>query len=132
MYLGARIDYWGNDVATFDPEKVVWRLLEVFPAACIDWTDRAEKEVASLDQFLEKSDSSPEVKDTMRRQIRGKARRNGPCYRFRFDDGDGHPIDGRAGRYSVCFRSEEIVNEDTRRRLIDFLKSLSLGKLHLT
>jgi hypothetical protein len=132
MYLGARIDYWGKDVATFDPEKVLRRLREVFPAACIDWTDLAEKEVASLDQYLERSEASPEVKDTMRRQIRGKARSNGPCYGFRLDDGDGHPIEGRAGRYSVYFRSEEIVDEETRRRLIDFLKSLSLGKLHLT
>ena len=45
MDIEIEIPYWGPQVATFDPEKVLWRLKEQFPEAEIDPTDWAEREV---------------------------------------------------------------------------------------
>ncbi len=129
MDIQAVIKYRERSVATFDPEKVVMRLKDHFPEAEIDTTDRAQQEVASLDSFLEKRPIAPETKETMRRQIRGKARRNGPVYRFGLVDGQGTAIEGHSSRYRVAFRSVHDIDEGLRRRIRDFLRSLELGTL---
>ncbi len=129
MYIEAAIKYWGPEIATFDPEKVLWRLKGQFPQADIDTTDWAEREVASVDSFLEQRSMAPETRDQLRKQIRGKARRNGPVYRFKLADGDGNPIEGYSSRYRVVFRSAHNVEEGFRRRIADFLQSLGLGDL---
>jgi hypothetical protein len=129
MNIEVEIPYWGPQVATFDPEKVLRRLKEQFPEAEIDPTDWAEREVASLDAFLEQRCVPPETKDAMRRQIRGKARRNGPVYRFKLADGVGTAIEGYSSRYRVVFRSAHDVEEECRSRIADFLRSLGLGNL---
>ncbi len=128
MNIEAVIDYWGPGVATFDPEKVLWRLKEHFPEAEIDTADRAELEVASLDAFVEQQQFEPQTKDTMRRQIRGKSRRNGPVYQFNLTDG-GVLIEGRSSRYCVTFRSDQDIEGELRRRIVGFLESLNLGRL---
>jgi hypothetical protein len=129
MDIEVEIPYWGPQVGTFDPEKVLWRLKEQFPTAEIDRTDWAEREVASLDTYLEERAVPPEQKDTMRRQIRGKAQRNGPVYRFKLSDGFGAEIEGYSSRYRVVFRSSHDIDECFRSRITDFLRSLGLGNL---
>jgi hypothetical protein len=129
MNIEVEIPYWGPQVATFDPEKVLWRLKEQFPEAAIDRTDWAEREVASLDAFLDERAVPPVQKDTMKRQIRGKARRNGPVYKFKLTDGLGPEIEGYSSRYRVVFRSANDIEEGFRSRITDFLRSLGLGNL---
>ncbi len=129
MNIGAVIEYWGPGVATFDIQKVLWRLKEHFPEAETETTDRAEHEVASLDLFLEQRSIASEIKETMSRQIRGKALRNGPVYRFHMTDGTGAANEGVSSRYCVAFRSAHDVEERFRRRITDFLQSLELGNL---
>ena len=85
--LGASVDYWGPGVACFDPEKVIDRLRGQFPGAVVDPTDQAEREVARIDAFSDEFRADDRVKQAVRGQIRGKARRNGPVYRFHLDDG---------------------------------------------
>jgi len=108
------------------------RLKEHFPEADIDTTDRAQREVASLDSFLAQRSIDPETKQTMSRQIRGKARRNGPVYRFRLADGDCAAIKGYSSRYRVVFRSAHDIEEGFRLRITDFLRSLELGNLFVS
>jgi hypothetical protein len=129
MDIDVEIPYWGPQVATFDPENVLWRLKEQFPEAEIDPTDWAEREVASLDAYLEERAVRPEQKDTMKSQIRGKARRNGPVYRFKLTDGLGAEIEGYSSRYRVVFRSAHDIEEGFRSRITDFLRSLGSGNL---
>jgi hypothetical protein len=129
MNIQAEIKYWGLEVATFDPEKVLQRLKEQFPEADIDTTDWAESEVASLDSFLERRSVPAETSDAMRRQIRRKAVRNGPIYKFKLTDGDGISIEGYSSRYRVVFRSANDIDQKFCGRIIDFLRSLGLGNL---
>jgi hypothetical protein len=129
MDIAVEIPYWGPQVATFDPEKVLCRLKEHFPEAEIDPTDWTEREVASLNAYLQERAITARHKDPMRSQIRGKARRNGPLYRFRLTDGSGAEIQGYSSRYRVVFRSDHDINEVFRRRITDFLRSLGLGNL---
>jgi hypothetical protein len=129
MDIEVEIPYWGPQVATFDPEKVLWRLREQFPEAEIDPTDWAEREVASLDAYLEERAVRLDQKDTMKSQIRGKARRNGPVYRFKLTDKLGAVIEGYSSRYRVVFRSAHDIDEGFRSRITDFLRSLGLGNL---
>jgi hypothetical protein len=132
MNIEAVIEYRGSAVATFDPEKVIWRLKQHFPEANIDLTDWAEREVASLDLFLEERSIDPDAKQTMRSQIRGKARRNGPVFRFKFADRHGAAIEGYSSRYRVVFRSTDDVEEACVQRITDFLRSLELGNLFVS
>jgi hypothetical protein len=125
MNIRAVIEYWGPGVATFDPGKVLWRLKQQFPEAEIDPTDWAEREVDSLDSFLEQRSIGLETKETMRSQIRGKALRNGPVYRFKLADRDGVAIEGVSSRYCVAFRSTHDIEEAFRQRITDFLQSLA-------
>jgi hypothetical protein len=129
MDIETVIEYSGPQVATFDPEKVLWRLKDQFPEADIDTTDWAEREVTSLDFFLAQRSIAPAKKDQMRSQIRGKARRSGPVYKFKLADGDGNTIEGCSSRYRVAFRSAYDIEEGFRRRITDFLRSLGLGDL---
>ena len=129
MNIQVVIKYWESGVATYDPEKVLWGLKEHFPEAEIDTTDWAQREVDSLDSFLDQRSLAPETKQTMSRQIRGKARRNGPVYRFRLTDGGGAVIEGYSSRYRVVFRSAHGVDEGFRSRITEFLRSLELGNL---
>jgi hypothetical protein len=129
MTISALIDYWGPGVANFDPEKVLQRLKEQFPEATIDPTVWAEREVASLDSFVEQRAIAPDTKQTMRSQIRGKALRNGPVYRFKLPDGDGVAVEGYSSRYCVVFRSKHDIEQGFQRRIFEFLQSLELGNL---
>lgn len=130
MNIEAVIKYQGHSVATFDPEKVLLRIIEHFPDAVIDPTDWAQREVAALDSFLDQRSIAPETKQTMSSQIRGKARRNGPVFKFRLADSDlGTAIEGYASRYRVGFRSAHDIEQTCRRRITDFLRSLELGDL---
>jgi hypothetical protein len=129
MNIEVVIKYRGPGVATFDPEKVLWRLKEQFPEAEINTTDWAEREVASLDSFLEERAIAPETKETMRKQIRGKARRNGPVYKFKLVDGKGATIEGQSSRYRVVFRSAHDIEETFRQQITDFLRGLELGNV---
>ncbi|WP_435020421.1 hypothetical protein TA3x_001820 [Tundrisphaera sp. TA3] len=127
--LCASIDYRGPGVACFDPEKVIDRLRERFPGAVVDPTDQAEREVARIDAFVGEAPADDEAMRAVRRQVRGKARRNGPVYRFQIDDGQGGSIEGRSSRYTVEFWADQAIGDDLRGRIVDFLRSLGLGKV---
>jgi hypothetical protein len=89
----------------------------------------SQAEYSKLDAYLEERALPPERKNTMKSQIRGKARRNGPIYRFKLTDGLGAKIEGYSSRYRVVFRSAHGIEDGFRIRITEFLRSLGLGNL---
>jgi hypothetical protein len=123
MQIACGLYYSSDDVAVFDPEKVVAKLRLAFPDVDIDPTDQSAAEVERIRQFIEsKADSDPNVRSTMLRQIQGKARRNGPVYSFSLAG-----LTGTAGRYSIAFIAEVEIEPSLRQRIVSFLESLGLG-----
>ena len=130
--LALEVAYWSESVGCFDPERVLVRVAASFPDAEFDPTDHAEREVASVERFLAEDDGPDENKASMRRQITGKARRNGPVYRFRLRMPSGAAVDGGASRYRVWLRPCGPLAPEERGRLHAFLASLELGTPKLT
>jgi hypothetical protein len=126
--IALELDYWSDDVATFDPEKVVMKLQRAFPEATVDPTDKSAAEVDRVRAFLDSQDDmSPDIKATMLRQIQGKARRNGPVYNFVVGG-----ISGIAGRYYVSFHSDTEIEAPLKQRIVAFLESMRLGEIEVT
>lgn len=127
MHITCSINYWSDEVATFDPEKVAGKLRAAFPEADVDPTDQAAAEVENLRRRIEPFfDTNPSLK-TMLRQMQGKARRNGPVFAFKMPG-----IRGTVGRYSVVFMSEVDVEGSLRERIVAFLESLRLGSVKVS
>ncbi len=127
MEISVAIDYWSEGVLCFDPEKVVTKLIDVFPTLEVDPTDWAEVEVQKVAGNLQPSDAAASVKETMLRQIRGKARRNGPVFNFKLVTDEGSVLTGRANRYSVAVRSASSINAECQRRLVALFESFKAG-----
>lgn len=118
------ISYSGENVLCFDPEKVLMRLAVEYPDLDIDWTDLAAVEVQRIHDFTDShSDMSPEHKQTMRRQIAGKQRRNGPGFRFRISDN----ISGIVSRYSLSFQTDRQFADSQAGQIRAFMISLGAG-----
>ena len=127
MRITLRLPYWDDGVGCFDPQRFVVQLLACFPGAEVDPTDRSSVEVEQVERFLASSDATEDVKESMRRQIRGKAQRMGPAYHFRLSLPSGCRAEGLATRYSITFRSEQPLSAEERELLTEFLTSLRLG-----
>jgi hypothetical protein len=125
MRIVCGLDYSSDEVAVFDPEKVIARLRSDFPEADVDPTDQSAAEVERVRQFAKSHlDSDSEVQSTVLRQIQGKARRNGPVYSFELAG-----VTGTAGRYSISFVSDVEIEPSLRQRIVTFLESLKLGSV---
>lgn len=124
--LSAQVDYWGDGVGCFDPERVLGRLKRAFPTVVIDPTDhqdiRLQRELGFWGQVEDAA-----LRETLVRQSRGLARRAGPTYRFEVPLGGGERVTGHARRYSVGFDLPSGVDPAFRARVVAFLRSLSLG-----
>ena len=128
MRIASSINYYSDDVATFDPEKVIERLRAAFPEAEVDPTDRSAEDVERVRQFVEsQADADSELREqqgALLAQARFKARHNGPVYSFRLAD-----IYGTASRYHVPFHCQTEIHPSVRKRIVAFLKSLKLGRV---
>src|SRR2546429_113641 len=113
MILEAALAYWDDHVATFDPEKVVGRLLAAFPDAVVDPTDYSEREVERVLARLEEQAVLEPARTTLIQQIKGKARRNGPTYHVAVPAGRLW-VKGWAQRYRVGFDLPDGVAENVR------------------
>ena len=128
----AGIDFHGEGLATFDPEKVGVRAQTWFGADLqIDPTDHAATEIAQVESFLAaKKDADPKEADTMRREVTLRARRNGPVYQFACTPPDALPWMGVLSRYSITCFLPKGSPEHEQRRVLDFLRSLELGRVY--
>ncbi len=127
MEIRSQIDPSGEGVAVFDPSKVLDRLEQYFPKVDIDPKDYSQEDVDKITKFVQETD--PEKKAFLITSYRDKNRRNGPTYKFSLNLVNGIKIEGHARRYSVAFRSEGEVDEETRNKIIEFLESLKLGEI---
>lgn len=124
MRISCTLRYGSDSVVCFDPEKVLVQLLKRFPDGEVDHTDLAAAEVERFREFLDtQPDMTDERRATMLRQIRGKARRNGPRYSFTLP-GD---ITGYTGRYSIDFWHESEIDPTLEKQIVEFLQSLKIG-----
>lgn len=130
----AKIDYWGEGVATFAPEKVLDKVAQWFPGVTVDPVDYSQEEVDKISKFVQETGSPAplaEKRAFMIKQIQEKNRRNGPTFKFSFDSKNGKKINGHTRRYSVSFSSEGEIDDETQNKIIEFLKSLNLGEIIL-
>ena len=65
----------------------------------------------------------------MLRQIRAKAARVGPVYRFQLDLPPHGSVMGQTGRYHIWFRSEGVMETALEAALTRFLEALHLGTI---
>lgn len=128
MRISATIDYWGEGVTTFDPEKVLTRLESWFPQIIIDSTDYGQAEVERITLFA-KSNFPENRYLEMSRQIQEKNRRNGPVFQFSIELEGGEKINGYAKRYEVAFNSENEINNSIKQTIYQFLKTLSNAEI---
>lgn len=129
MEIRAKIESSSKGVAVFDPGKVFDRLTEYFLKVDIDPKDYSQEEVDKITKFIQETDHKK--KAFLIASYQGKNRRNGPTYKFSLNSINGTRIDGHARRYSVTFRSEGEIDDETRNEIIEFLKSLQLGEIVL-
>ena len=127
MKITAKIAVSGEGVATFAPEKVLDRLKQWFPNVIIDPKDYSQDEVDKITKFVQETE--PERRAFMIEQIKRKSRQNGPTYKFTFESQTGQMIEGYARRYSVYFISEEKIDDETQKKIVEFLESLKLGEI---
>ena len=101
----------------FDPNKVVFRLRQLFPDLEVDPQDYAWRD---FDLFTRHGlvDESGALGVAAR-----DARRRGPVWLFRLPPGD-RAIRGKAERHFVSFSSESPFPEPLRSRLIAFVEGL--------
>ena len=57
MFLEARITYSDPEVAVFDPEKVIYRILGQFPGTVADETDHSQAEVDRIRDYGSRASS---------------------------------------------------------------------------
>jgi hypothetical protein len=128
MILEAVLDYWGVEVGTFDPEKVLARMRSAFPQLTSDFHDHANDEVENVVKSLKGNCASESTEAAIKRQIQGKTRRNGPVYRFKIRFDSGELIEGMTSRYSVQFTLPDNANSATLGQIENFLRELDLGR----
>lgn len=107
--------------ATFDPDAVIQRVKEAFP----DTTVLPGDQLALGVERAEALGAADHVIETLRRNRKAQ----GPAYAFETPIPGGGLIRGRARRYDVTFLYDAPLPEELRTRLIEFLRSLGVGKL---
>ncbi|HEY8559116.1 MAG TPA: hypothetical protein VIL74_01850 [Pyrinomonadaceae bacterium] len=128
MQIWLTIDYHGDRVLAFAPEKVLDKVKDFFPQAEFDKTDYGLREVDRMTGFANER-VSEERRADMIEQIRGKYRRNGPTYKFSVALGGGAKIDGHARRYSVRFACEPDFDAATEKTVIELPRSIKYGEI---
>jgi hypothetical protein len=115
----------------FDPAKVIARARLAFPEATFLPGDQAAAEVERAERTLAPQlQSDPEgPAHQVLASLRRKACAYGPAYAFLIPQENGEPIQGLARSVNVQFLFTSPLAEATRCRLIDFLKSLGVGRL---
>lgn len=128
MRIEAAIDYWGDDVLTFDPEKVVVRLKSYFDEVVIDPKDYSYDE---LERFIKYADEKIEEpnRSKMIASMKGKSRTNGPAFKFKIPLENNVVVTGVAARYRVEFNCEQDFDAKVEKRIVEFLKSLKYGEI---
>ena len=115
----------------FDPAKVVRKAKAYFPEATFLPEDQmaaeAQRAEALLAEGLKADPGGPASKVVQ--SLQRKAISYGPAYAFLIPSKEGKPIRGLARSVNVQFLFDEPPPEETRNRLLGFLRSLGVGRL---
>ncbi len=128
MRIAAEIKYWSDEVLTFDPEKVLGKLREIFPQMEVDTLDYSLDELERFIKYANEKIPEPN-RSRMINSMRGKNWANGPSFRFQIDIDENSKLNGYAKRYTIAFLSESEIDSDTENKIINFLKSLKYGTI---
>jgi hypothetical protein len=115
----------------FDAANVIQRVKAYFPEATVLPGDQLAAEASRAETFLaDELRANPDgparvVVESLRR----KAAAYGPAFAFRIPAPKGGVIQGLARSVNVQFLFEDGLPAETRNRLIEFLKSLGIGRL---
>jgi hypothetical protein len=128
MTIEASIEYWDENVLTFDPEKVAIRLRKYFTQVLIDPKDYSMDELERFIKYANENIEEPN-RSRMISSMRGKNWANGPTFRFKIPLENEIEITGHTKRYRIAFESKQDIDSETEKTIIDFLKSLKYGEI---
>lgn len=132
MVIELAINYWSESVMCFDPEKVLATLAKALPNLVVDPTDWAEREVEQVARDIQSLKLADETRQVMLRQIRGKARRNGPVFTFHWMTDNGTAMEGHVSRYSMWIRMPAEIAPAYQGTIVDVFKSFGAGEIQIS
>lgn len=132
MVIELAINYWSEGVLCFDPEKVLAKFAKAFPSLVVDPTDWAEREVEQVARDIQSLQLADETRQVMLRQIKGKARRNGPVFTFRWMTDNGTTVEGHVSRYSMWIRMSAEIAPTYQATIVNVFKSFGAGEIQIS
>jgi hypothetical protein len=127
MRIEIWLNYWSDEVLSFNPEKVIIRLRKYFPQVETDWKDQSRFWFEKFFQSVKEKGLEPPdfiIEDKWRLFAA-----NSPTFLFRILTETNTEITGLSNRWQIEFESKQKFDSDTERTIIDFLKSLEYGKI---
>ncbi len=122
-------DYYDEqNVARFDPTRVITQLRQYFPEVEVEERDYGDKDVELFEQALEQA--SAEEKESLTKCLRiakNDRRRRGPIWVFHIPLPDGSKITGHTSRYDVRIHSDEPIPEPLKTQFTQFLEGLCVS-----
>lgn len=121
--VSAKIEWDSDSVICFDPNKIVFRLMEEFPEIIVCYEDYGWRD---YDLFKSRG-----LYEGAIRSAENDARRRAPIYIFRFRNSDGQIIRGKAERYFITIQSDKKIPTELKQKLLSFFDSLKIGEIEI-
>lgn len=121
--VSAKIEYASDSVICFDPNKIVFRLMEEFPEIIVCYEDYGWRD---YDLFKRRGAYEGAI-----RTAENDARRRAPIYIFRFRNLNGQIIRGKAERYFITIQSDKNIPAELKQRLLSFFDSLKIEEIEI-
>lgn len=121
--VSAKIEYDSDSVICFDPNKIVFRLMEEFPEIIVCFEDYSWRD---HDLFKRRGAYEGAI-----RTAENDARRRAPIYIFRFRNSDEQIIKGKAERYFITIKSNKKIPTKLKQRLLLFFDSFKIKEVEI-
>jgi hypothetical protein len=115
----------------FDPDKVIERVKAAFPEVTVLPGDQLAAEARRAEEFFgrELEDAPEGPARRVVESLRRKACAYGPAYAFHIPLAGGGQLKGVARGVNVQIAFDDPIPDEVRRRLLEFLRSLGVGRL---
>ncbi len=127
MRIEAIIDYWEENVLSFDPEKILIRLRNFFPQVETDWIDQSRYRLERFFQTVKEKDLEPPLIIVEKKWE--VFSRNTPTFKFKLLTEPNIEITGLCNRWRIEFESQQKIEAETEKTIIEFLKSIRYGEI---
>lgn len=127
MRIEMWLNYWNDEVLSFNPEKIMVRLRKYFPQVETDWKDQSRFQFEKFLQNVKEKGLEPPVfiiEDKWRLLAE-----NSPTFLFKILTEKNIEITGLVNRWRIEFESKQKIDSETEKIIIDFLKSLQYGEI---